>query len=177
MMMLAASVREGRESNPSSVRQEDGWFARWADGLPFRREFPTSGIHASVVALLGLGVVVGLLSALMGVGGGFLIVPAMIYMLRLPISVVVGTSFMQILFTTIIVTFLQALTNHSVDIFLALLLLAGSTLGAQLGIRVGRKIEPRRFKVILASLVLIVGTAMMIQLAIPPKYLLSDGGR
>lgn len=174
--MLLASYREAKEG-PGTASESNGGgpIARLADRLPLQREFPLSGIRASLVALFILGFVVGVLSALMGVGGGFLIVPAMIYMLRMPISVVVGTSFFQILFTTVIVTFLQAMTNRSVDIFLALILLAGSTVGAQLGIRVGRRIEPRHFKVILASIVLVVGVGMMVQLVVPPRFLLNDG--
>ena len=116
---------------------------RFLKSLPLQTHFEKSGITHSVFVPIVLGAFVGILAAIMGVGGGFLMVPIMVYMLRMPMHVVVGTSLFQILFTCIEVTFLQAYTNHSVDFILAVLLLLGSTVGAQVGAVFGKKAEGR----------------------------------
>ncbi len=96
----------------------------------------------------------GILAAIMGVGGGFIMVPVMVYMLRMPMHVVVGTSLLQILFTCINVTIMQSVTNHTVDLVLAIILLLGSTLGAQFGVRLSRRLKADQLKILLASIVL-----------------------
>src|SRR5574340_146605 len=111
-----------------------------------------------------------------GVGGGFLMVPVMVYMLRMPMHVVVGTSLFQILFTCIEVTFLQAYTNHSVDFLLAVLLLVGSTVGAQIGTVFGRKLKGEQLKVLLATIVLLVTVKIIFELTMTPSLLVSQAG-
>jgi hypothetical protein len=112
----------------------------------------------------------------MGVGGGFLMVPVMVYLLRMPMHVVVGTSLFQILFTCIDVTIMQSTTNHTVDFILALILLLGSTLGAQLGVKVSKKLKGEQLKILLASLVLVVMFKMLFDLLITPDILLAFAG-
>jgi uncharacterized membrane protein YfcA len=119
---------------------------------------------------------VGILAAVMGVGGGVLMVPVMVYILRMPMHVVVGTSLFQILFNCIEVTFLQATTNHSVDFILAVLLLLGSTVGAQVGAVFGRKLKGEQLKVILASIVLMVTVKIVFDLTLTPSILLAATG-
>jgi hypothetical protein len=123
-----------------------------------------------------LGTFVGILAAIMGVGGGFIMVPVMVYLLRMPMHVVVGTSLFQILFTCINVTIMQSYTNHTVDFVLALLLLLGSTVGAQFGTRISKKLKGDQLKIILASLVLLVMVKMLFSLLLPPSMLLSYAG-
>jgi hypothetical protein len=151
-------------------------YARLAQSLPWQMEFKRSGIRLSIVMPLFLGVLVGVLAAIMGVGGGFIMVPVMVYMLRMPMHVVVGTSLFQILFTCINVTIMQAWENHTVDFVLALLLLIGSSTGAQVGAMLGRKLRGEQLKILLASLVLVVMFKMLYELLARPEVLLAYGG-
>ncbi len=144
--------------------------------LPWQIRFTKSGITLSLVLPLILGIFVGILAAIMGVGGGFIMVPVMVYLLRMPMHVVVGTSLFQILFTCINVTFMQAVTNHTVDLTLAIILLVGSTIGAQFGARLSRKLKGDQLKIILASVVLIVMLQMLLGLVIPPEIMLAYKG-
>jgi uncharacterized membrane protein YfcA len=144
--------------------------------LPFQIDFARSGIVLSALIPVFLGGLVGLLAAIMGVGGGFIMVPVMVYFLRMPMHVVVGTSLFQVLFTCIDVTIMQAYSNHTVDLLLALLLLAGSTVGAQVGARLSRKLKGEQLKVLLACLVLLVMAKMLIGLLLKPDILLSLHG-
>ncbi len=144
--------------------------------LPWQMRFTKSGITLSPVLPLILGIFVGVLAAIMGVGGGFIMVPVMVYLLRMPMHVVVGTSLFQILFTCINVTFMQAVTNHTVDLTLAIILLVGSTIGAQFGARLSRKLKGDQLKIILASVVLIVMLQMLLGLVIPPEIMLAYKG-
>jgi uncharacterized membrane protein YfcA len=112
----------------------------------------------------------------MGVGGGFIMVPVMIYLLRMPMHVVVGTSLFQILFTCVNVTILQASINHTVDLLLALVLLVGSVVGAQVGVRVGRRLRGDQLKILMAVVVLAVMTKMLLGLVLPPDVLLQYKG-
>jgi uncharacterized membrane protein YfcA len=123
-----------------------------------------------------VGILVGILAAIMGVGGGFIMVPVMVYLLRMPMHVVVGTSLFQILFTCINVTIMQAYSNHTVDFVLALLLLLGSTIGAQAGTKVGRKLKGDQLKILLASLVLLVCFKMLAGLLMTPDILIAVAG-
>jgi len=152
------------------------WFARLNQVLPWRTQFEKSGTTMSLLMPLGFGVLVGVLAAIMGVGGGFIMVPVMVYMLRMPMHVVVGTSLFQILFTCMNVTFMQAYVNHTVDFTLALILLLGSTLGAQIGARVSRKLKADQLKILLASIVLLVMVKMLADLLMEPSLLLSLKG-
>ena len=144
--------------------------------LPFQTRFEKSGVTISVITPVFLGILVGILAAIMGVGGGFIMVPVMVYMLRMPMHVVVGTSLFQILITCINVTFMQAYYNQTVDIVLALILLLGSTIGAQLGAKVSDRLNADQLKVILAALVLLVMVQMVYGLLVHPEILFSVGG-
>jgi uncharacterized membrane protein YfcA len=152
------------------------WFTRCAEALPLAVYFERSGITISILMPLILGAIVGMISALMGVGGGFIMVPVMIYLLRMPMHVAIGTNLFQELFICINVTFMQSYYNHTVDIVIAILLLAGSTMGAQAGARVGNRLKADYLKIILATIVLIVMADMAIGLLLPPGTLLSFGG-
>jgi len=149
---------------------------RFLASLPLQTRFEKSGVTHSAILPIFFGWVVGVLAAIMGVGGGFLMVPVMVYILRMPMHVVVGTSLFQILFTCIEVTFLQAYTNHSVDFTLAVLLLLGSTIGAQIGAVFGRKLKAEQLKIFLAVIVLAVTVKIIFELTTTPSLLLSLGG-
>jgi uncharacterized membrane protein YfcA len=144
--------------------------------LPLQVYFEKSGVTHSALVPVGLGIFVGLLAAIMGVGGGFLMVPVMIYMLRMPMHVVVGTSLFQIMFTCVEVTFLQAAANHTVDLVLAILLLIGSTIGAQVGTVFGRRLKGDQLKILLAVIVLAVTVKMVLDLILTPTLLLALAG-
>jgi len=151
-------------------------YARAVRALPWRMEFPKSGVTISLLLPLILGTFVGILAAIMGVGGGFIMVPVMVYMLRMPMHVVVGTSLFQILFTCINVTIMQAVHNFTVDIILAILLLIGSTIGAQFGARLSRRLKGDQLKIVLASVVLLVMIQMLVGLIVSPHTLLAYKG-
>ena len=137
--------------------------------LPFRWRFYRSGLYISPLAPLGLGFVSGMLTVLLGVGGGFIMVPAMIYLLGMSAQVVVGTSLLQILFVTAATTLVHATTTRSVDIVLAGLLLLGSVVGAQYGARLAQKMKPELLRMILAIVVLGVAFRMALQLGWRPE--------
>jgi len=164
-------LRGGVET--AAVPQKESGYARLVKRLPWQMQFEKSGIELSILMPLILGVFVGVLAAIMGVGGGFIMVPVMVYLLRMPMHVVVGTSLFQILFTCINVTIMQANTNHTVDFVLALILLIGSTLGAQFGAKISRRLKGDQLKIILASLVLLVMVKMLFGLLLKPEILLS----
>jgi uncharacterized membrane protein YfcA len=131
--------------------------------------FPRSRLYISVVPPFVLGMGTGVLSAIMGVGGGFILVPAMIYLLRMRAAVVVGTSLFQIIVTTAITTFLQAGRNQTVDVILSGLLLFGGVLGAQLGARAAQRFRADELRAVLALIVLLVGLQMGLGLFVAPK--------
>ena len=160
------------EAEPGKV----SLYNRMVQALPYQMHFEKSGVTLSPVLPLILGVFVGILAAIMGVGGGFIMVPVMVYMLRMPMHVVVGTSLLQILFTCINVTIMQSYTNHTVDMVLAIILLLGSTLGAQFGVRLSRRLKADQLKILLASIVLIVMIQMLASLLISPDLLLAHKG-
>lgn len=169
MKKKKAEVAEVKEEKESAV-------GRFLKSLPLQTRFEKSGITHSALVPIVLGGFVGVLAAIMGVGGGFLMVPIMVYMLRMPMHVVVGTSLFQILFTCIEVTFLQATTNHSVDFILAVLLLLGSTVGAQVGAVFGRKLRAEQLKILLAVIVLVVTVKIIFELTLTPSLLISQAG-
>jgi uncharacterized membrane protein YfcA len=177
--MFQESLRSMRPRTGRRVRikpETKSWFERLNESLPLTTHFAKSGITMSVFMPLILGILVGVLSALMGVGGGFIMVPVMVYMLRMPMHVVVGTSLFQVLCTCVNVTFMQAYYNHTVDLSLALLLLLGSTMGAQIGARISSRLKAEQLKVILASIVLLVMMKMALGLLLHPAMMLSIGG-
>ena len=165
-----------KEIEGIAVEKKPSWFARANQALPFQTHFKKSGITVSVITPLILGTIVGILAAIMGVGGGFIMVPIMVYVLRMPMHVVVGTSLFQILFTCINVTFMQSYYNHTVDILLALILLIGSSVGAQIGAKVSDLLNADQLKIILASLVLLVMLQITFGLLVHPELLLSIKG-
>jgi uncharacterized membrane protein YfcA len=158
------------------VSRRPSLYARLVQALPYQMEFERSAVRVSVLLPLALGVLVGVLSAIMGVGGGFIMVPVMVYLLRMPMHVVVGTSLFQILFTSMNVAVLQASMNHTVDFLLALVLLVGSTSGAQLGARLSRRLKADQLKIMMACIILAAMVAMVFGLVMRPASLLSYGG-
>jgi uncharacterized membrane protein YfcA len=151
-------------------------YNRLVQALPYQMKFEKSGVTLSPLMPLILGVFVGILAAIMGVGGGFIMVPVMVYMLRMPMHVVVGTSLFQILFTCINVTIMQSMTNFTVDLVLALILLLGSTIGAQFGVRLSKRLKGDQLKILLASIVLLVMVQMLLSLVLPPHLMLAHKG-
>ena len=149
----------------------------WLYGLPFRMRFPRSGLYISAIPPFGLGVFAGVLSAIMGVGGGFILVPAMLYVLRMRASVVVGTSLFQIIITTAITTILQAGRNQTVDIVLSTILLLGGVVGAQFGARLSGRFRAEEMRAALGLIVLLVGIQMGLELFVRPSdlFLLAPG--
>jgi uncharacterized protein len=178
--MFVESLQSMKKKKQTTVTDErpaaESAVGRFLKSLPLQTRFEKSGITHSVFVPIVLGAFVGVLAAIMGVGGGFLMVPIMVYMLRMPMHVVVGTSLFQILFTCIEVTFLQAYTNHSVDFVLAVLLLLGSTVGAQVGAVFGRKLKAEQLKILLAGIVLAVTVKIVFELTLSPALLLSQAG-
>lgn len=140
----------------------------WLYGLPLRMRFPRSGLYISAVPPFALGVFAGVLSAIMGVGGGFILVPAMLYILRMRAQVVVGTSLFQIIITTAITTVLQAGRNQTVDVVLATLLLVGGVVGAQYGARLSSRFRAEELRAALGLIVLFVGIQMGLELFVRP---------
>ena len=175
--MFIESLQSMRKtkSETATVRKENKIDA-FLKSLPLQTEFEKSGVTHSVLVPIFLGCLVGILAAIMGVGGGFLMVPIMFYILRMPMHVIVGTSLFQILFTCIEVTFLQSYTNHTVDFTLAVLLLVGSTIGAQVGAVFGRKLKGEQLKILLAIIVLIVTVKIVFELTLSPSLLLAQAG-
>lgn len=145
----------------------------WVHGLPLKLRFRRSKLYISAIAPFALGAVAGLLSAIMGVGGGFVLVPAMIYLLGMSTSLAIGTSLFQIMFVTAIVTVLHAATNRTVDLVLAMLLLAGAAIGAQFGSRAGARLRGEQLRGLLALLVLAVCAKLALDLAVEPDELYS----
>lgn len=177
--MFVESIQSLRRKKPQEEGHspaQESRFARALKKLPLQIHFEKSGVTHSALLPIIFGAFVGVLAAVMGVGGGFLMVPVMVYILRMPMHVVVGTSLFQILFNCIEVTFLQAYTNHNVDFILAILLLVGSTVGAQVGAVFGRKLKGEQLKVILAAIVLAVTVKIVFDLTLTPSLLLTQGG-
>jgi len=141
----------------------------WIHGLPFKARFRQSRLYISVIPPLVIGFLVGTMSAIMGIGGGFILVPAMIYLLRMPTNVVIGTSLVQIIGVAVITTVLQATNNYAVDIVLAAILVFGGVIGAQFGVRAGAKLRGEQLRLLLALLVLAVAARLLWGLLVPPS--------
>jgi uncharacterized membrane protein YfcA len=161
---------------PTAIPQKKSKYAQLIGNLPWQTDFIKSWVRLSVLMPLVLGTFVGILAAIMGVGGGFIMVPVMVYLLRMPMHVVVGTSLFQILFTCVNVTIMQSYSNHTVDFILALILLLGSTLGAQFGAKISKKLKGDQLKILLASLVLVVMVKMLLDLLLTPHIMLALKG-
>jgi uncharacterized protein len=175
VLMLAESLRAlRRRGDPNAVL-----IARkrhtWSQGLPLKMRFRTSQLYVSSIPPFVLGAVVGVLAAIMGVGGGFVMVPAMIYLIGMPTKVVIGTSVFQFLFVTCFTTVLQSVQNQSVDVVLAILLLIGGVVGAQVGANLGARLRAEQLRILLALLVIAVGIRLLFDLVIEPSELYTVG--
>ena len=169
-MMAGESLRAILKA-PKKLQPDDK--PTLAARLPLKREFPKSKLHISIIMPIGIGFFVGIMVSLMGIGGGFFLIPAMIYLLGMPTGVVIGTSLFQIIFITANVTLLQAITTQTVDVMLALLLLSGSVVGAQFGTRIGAKLPGEYLRAMLAALVLGVAIKLAFGLFTPPADIYS----
>ncbi|MDB4019144.1 sulfite exporter TauE/SafE family protein [Planktomarina temperata] len=173
-LMFAESLRALRKSKQVAVskqRKKRGL----VHSLPFKMRFRVSGLYISIIPPIVVGVAVGVLAAIMGVGGGFVMVPAMIYLLGMPTKVVVGTSLFQIIFVTAFTTMLHATTNYTVDMVLAVLLLIGGVIGAQFGTMIGAKLKAEQLRILLALMVLLVCGKLALDLIVEPAELFSLG--
>jgi uncharacterized membrane protein YfcA len=168
-LMLTESVRaivNTRRGRPAPLRKpgQHGWVHR----LPIKMRFKRSKLYISIIPVVALGMGIGFLGALLGIGGGFILVPALIYLLRVPTNVVIGTALIQIVATMAVATILHALTNFSVDIVLAIVLMVGGVIGAQFGARVGQNIRGDHLRALLGLLVLAVAIRFLFGLVTPP---------
>ena len=148
----------------------------WIHALPIKMRFRVSGLYISVIPPISIGILVGVLAAIMGVGGGFIMVPAMIYLLGMPTKVVVGTSLFQIIFVTAFTTMLHATTNYTVDMVLAVLLLVGGVIGAQFGTMIGAKLKAEQLRILLATMVLLVCAKLAFDLIVEPSEIFNLSG-
>jgi uncharacterized membrane protein YfcA len=140
----------------------------WIHGLPFKMRFKTSRLYISVIPVLAIGLIIGFIGAIMGIGGGFLLVPMLIYLLRVPTNIVIGTSMVLTLVTMAMATVMHAATNHLVDVILALILMVGGVIGAQFGARAGQKMPADRLRLLLGILVVAVGVRFALDLVLKP---------
>ena len=173
LLMLYEWVRSFLKAKSSKQEFNRFKVPRWLAGLPYKMRFPKSRLYMSALAPMGIGFVIGMFSAVLGIGGGFMLVPAMIYLLGMPPLLAAGTSLFQILFITSFSTIMHASINHTVDIVLAILLIIGSVIGAQFGIVVARMIKSSHARLVLAILVLTVSMQLASQLIIQPTELYS----
>ena len=173
LLMLQESVRAMHKSRrgapPKVKRHQQGWVQK----LPFKMKFRASGLYISVIPPVLIGMGIGILGAIMGVGGGFIMVPAMIYLLGMPTKVVIGTSLFQVITVSAFTTLMHAITNQSVDIVLALLLILGGVIGAQIGAQLGGRLKAEQLRILLALLVVAVALKLALDLLIEPRELFS----
>jgi uncharacterized protein len=173
-LMLAESVRaivRARRRQVSSLRRSGAH--TWVHGLPLKIRFRHSKIYVSVIPVWGIGYVIGLVGAVMGIGGGFLLVPMLIYFLRMPTATVIGTAAVLTTATMAVASVMHALTNHLVDAVLALVLMVGGVIGAQFGARAAQKMPAERLRLLLALLILAVGIRFGYELISRPAHLYS----
>ena len=166
---LRAITRARRAGGPVPHRRKHNW----VHNLPFKMKFRVSGLYISVIPPLLVGLLVGLLAAIMGVGGGFIMVPAMIYLLGMPTKVVIGTSLFQIIFVTAFTTLMHAVTSNTVDMMLALLLIIGGVVGAQFGARFSGRLKAEQLRILLSLLVIGVAGKIALDLLLRPAELYS----
>jgi uncharacterized protein len=174
-LMLAESLstlRKARRGTRRPPRRRHSW----VHGLPLKMRFRASNLYISAIPPFGIGTLVGVLAAIMGVGGGFIMVPAMIYLLGMATTVVVGTSLFQIMFVTAATTMMHAIANQTVDAILALILLVGGVVGTQIGVRLAPRLRAEQLRVLLSMMVLAVCLKLAYDLVTPPAELftLSD---
>ena len=173
-MMFQESLRSlMRSRKPGGAPIRRAHVHSWVHGLPFKMKFRASGLYISVIPPALIGAAVGFLAAIMGVGGGFILVPAMIYLLGMPTKVVIGTSLFQIIFVSAFTTIMHAVTSQTVDMMLALLLILGGVIGAQIGTRVGVRLKAEQLRILLSLLVLTVSIRIAADLLVTPDELYS----
>ena len=165
----AQAIIRSRQGKPTEIRR--GGSHLWIHGLPFKLRFKQSKMYVSTIPVWGIGFIIGFIGAVMGIGGGFLLVPMLIYLLRVPTNVVIGTSMVLTLVTMAFATVLHAATNHLVDVVLALILMVGGVTGAQFGARAGQKIRSEQLRLLLGLLVLAVGLRFAFALVVQPDEL------
>ena len=173
-LMVTESVRaimRARQGKPVELRRPGSH--TWIHGLPLKLRFKRSRIYVSAIPVWGIGFLIGFIGAVMGIGGGFILVPLLIYVLRVPTATVIGTSMLLTLVTMASATVMHAVTNHLVDAVLALILMVGGVTGAQFGARAGQKISGERLRLLLGLLVLAVGIRFALDLVLPPESLYS----
>jgi uncharacterized membrane protein YfcA len=173
-LMVTESVRailRARQGKPVELRRPGSH--TWIHGLPLKLRFKRSRIYVSAIPVWGIGFIIGFVGAIMGIGGGFLLVPMLIYVLRVPTATVIGTSMVLTLVTMASATVMHAAVNHLVDALLALFLMVGGVIGAQFGARAGQKMSGERLRLLLGLLVLAVGIRFAINLVLPPETLYS----
>ncbi|MFQ5774133.1 MAG: sulfite exporter TauE/SafE family protein [Kiloniellaceae bacterium] len=174
-LMLYESLRAMRRRKTAAGQRRKLHQHTFVHGLPLKMRFRRSKLYISALLPFAIGFLVGVLAAIMGVGGGFVMVPAMIYLLGMPTAVVIGTSLFQIIFVTANVTFLQAYANQTVDVFLALLLLAGAVVGAQFGAKAGARLHGEQLRGLLALTALVVCGKLFFDLLATPADIYSLG--
>jgi uncharacterized membrane protein YfcA len=173
-LMVTESVRaifRARRGKPVELRRPGSH--TWIHGLPLKLRFKRSRIYVSAIPVWGIGFIIGFVGAVMGIGGGFLLVPMLIYVLRVPTATVIGTSMVLTLVTMASATVMHAAVNHLVDALLALFLMIGGVIGAQFGARAGQKMSGERLRLLLGLLVLAVGIRFAVNLVLPPETLYS----
>jgi len=173
-LMVVESVRaivRSYQGKPIVLRRPGSH--AWFHGLPLKMRFKRSKIYVSTIPIWGIGFIIGFIGAIMGIGGGFLLVPMLIYLMRVPTSTVIGTSAVLTLVTMAFATILHAVTNHLVDAVLALMLMVGGVTGAQFGARAGQHLSPERLRLLLGLMVMIVGFRFALELLVQPRELFS----
>jgi hypothetical protein len=173
-LMVAESVSailRARQGKPVELRRPGSH--TWIHGLPLKLRFKRSRIYVSAIPVWGIGFIIGFVGAVMGIGGGFLLVPMLIYVLRVPTATVIGTSMVLTLVTMASATVMHAAVNHLVDALLAVFLMVGGVIGAQFGARAGQKMSGERLRLLLGLLVLAVGIRFAVNLVVPPETLYS----
>lgn len=173
-LMLVESVRAIRRTRDGAAPtlKKPGQH-NWIHRLPLKMRFRTSKLFVSVIPVLGLGAGIGFLSSIMGVGGGFIMVPALIYLLKVPTNVVIGTSLFQIIFVAAYTTIIHATANQTVDVVLAFMLMVGGVAGAQYGAKVGQRLRGEQLRALLALLVLAVALRLGFDLFVRPQSIYS----
>ena len=159
-LMLVESLREIDQSKRNVLVKKKAHVHYWIHGLPLRMRFPKSKLYESIFTPIIIGLIVGFIAAIMGIGGAFILVPAMIYIIKMPTKLVPGTSLFVTIFVSIIVTFLHSFNYGSIDLLLVLMLVIGSIIGVQLGQKLGEKIDSSGLRALLAILLLFVGIAI-----------------
>jgi hypothetical protein len=167
----ARAIVRARHGKPAELRRPGSHV--WFHGLPLKLRFKRSKVYVSAIPVLVIGLIIGFIGAIMGIGGGFLLVPMLIYLVRVPTATVIGTSLVLTFLTMVAATVLHAATNHLVDAVLALILMVGGVIGAQFGAHAGQRIRGEWLRLLLGLLVLAVGLRFAVQLVLKPEDLYS----